>query len=311
VPEPRPEDVQRTIDQGLAWLVSLQKPDGSIHDGKLANYVTSAAVLALARSQDPTHAQVVARARDFLVALQADEGEHYSPDDPYYGGIGYGNDERPDLSNLQMSLEALAAAGLEAGDPAFQRALTFLQRCQNRSESNDVRIVEGRATIASGDDGGGVYAPGGSEAGFVELDDGTRVPRSYGSMTYALLKSYVLAGVPKEDPRMKAVWGWLREHWTLDVNPGMEVSGNPTSAYDGLFYYFATMAKALDLYGAEVVLDQAGRENRWRSQLAGRLVAMQRRTDGSWVNQNSSRWWESNPILATAYAMIALGVTRG
>ncbi len=50
--EPRPAEVQKAIDAGLDWMASLQQADGSIHEGMLANYVTSASVMALARSGD-------------------------------------------------------------------------------------------------------------------------------------------------------------------------------------------------------------------------------------------------------------------
>lgn len=305
-PEPRAKEVETCIDRGLAWLVSLQKPDGSIHDGKLANYITSASIMALARAGRAEYAPVIAKAREFLVSLQADEGEGYSEDQLFYGGIGYGSSERPDLSNLQMALEALSASGLEKDHAAFKRALKFLERCQNRSESNDVRIVEGGDVIKSGDDGGAAYAPGQSNAGFVELGNGIKVPRSYGSMTYALLKAYIFVGLPKDDPRMQAVWEWLRKNYTLDVNPGFESSPDPSAAYQGLFYYFHTMAKALDLFGEEEIVDAQGVHHAWRKELAGRIVAMQRREDGSWINENSPRWWEGNPILATSYALLTL-----
>ncbi|MDP6410025.1 MAG: hypothetical protein QGI46_11660 [Planctomycetota bacterium] len=307
LPAPRPPAVQQTIDDGLAWLASLQKPDGSIHDGKLANYITSASILAMARSGKAEFAGHLARARGFLVALQADEGEGYSEGDLYYGGIGYGNDERPDLSNLQMALEALSAAGLEEGDETFRKALRFLERTQNRSESNDLSVREGdRVVVRSGDDGGAAYSPGESPAGHATLPDGTRHPRSYGSMTYALLKGFVFAGLKQDDPRMQAAWKWIREHYTLDVNPGFEHVDDPRAAYQGLFYYFHTMARALDLFGEEHVVDPGGVAHPWRRQLCGRLLAMQRRDDGSWVNENAPRWWEGNPVLATSYAMITL-----
>src|SRR5258706_4295718 len=45
---------------------------------------------------------------------------------------------------------------------------------------------------------------------FRSLPDGRKVARSYGSMSYALLKSFILADLPKDDPRMKACWEWLR-----------------------------------------------------------------------------------------------------
>jgi squalene-hopene/tetraprenyl-beta-curcumene cyclase len=307
VPEPRAPELQQTIDKGLAWLASLQKPDGSIHAGQLANYTTSAAILALVRSGRADHAPLVKRAREWLIALQADEAEGFSPDHPFYGGNSYGDEQRPDLSNVQFALEALAASGLEKGDEAYKRALVFLQRCQNRSESNDVHMADTDGeTIVSGDDGGAAYAPGTSKAGFVELGDGRKVARSYGSMSYALLKGYVLCGLPKDDPRMRACWEWLRKNYTLDVNPGFEHSSEPSASYQGLFYYLHTMARTLAVYGEEVVVDAQGRANPWRKQLCGRLVAMQSKIDGSWVNENASRWWEGNPVLATTYAVLAL-----
>ncbi|MCZ6597780.1 MAG: terpene cyclase/mutase family protein, partial [Planctomycetota bacterium] len=306
VPEPRPEEVRKAIDGGLDWLVSLQLRDGSIHMGQLANYVTSASILALTAAGREGDEEVVARARRFLQALQADEAEGYGLHDRFYGGVGYGGDERPDLSNLQMALDALHAAKVPSDDPTFQKALTFLQRCQNRSESNSGVLTQGNVTIRAGDDGGAGYAPGESKAGYVELPDGTKVPRSYGSMTYALLKGFLLAGLEKDDARVEAAWKWLCANYTLDINPGFDTSSDPRAPYQGLYYYFYTMAKALDLYGDEVVVDTAGMEHPWRIDLVGRITSLQRQ-DGSWINANAQRWYEGNPVLATAYAMLTLG----
>jgi squalene-hopene/tetraprenyl-beta-curcumene cyclase len=309
LPEPRPAAVQAAARKALDWLLTLQKEDGSIHEGQLANYVTSACVLALAKSGRPQDLAAIARARTFLVALQADEAEGYTPDNRFYGGVGYGDDEKPDLSNMQHALEALHVAGLPAGDPAYQKAITFLQRCQNRSESNDLALVRDGKTFVSGNDGGAIYAPADSKAGFVELPDGKRVPRSYGSMSYALLKCYLFAGLSRDDARVQAVWKWLRENYTLDVNPGFQSLDDPVASYQGLFYYFHTMAKALDLFGEERITDSAGKAHEWRAELCGRLLALQRQ-DGSWINSNASRWYEGQPVLATAYALMTLGTAR-
>lgn len=308
VPAPRPGDVQAAIDDALAWLVTLQDESGAIHQGRLKNYVTSAAIMALAA--EPAYAPQVARARRFIEKLQADGGEGYSEGDLFYGGIGYGGDERPDLSNLQMAMEALVAAGATKDDPAMKKALKFLERCQNRSETNDIALTRKGIVIKSGDDGGSGYAPGDSKAGFIELPDGTKVPRSYGSMSYALLKGFVFAGLERSDPRVEACWKWLSDHYTLDVNPGFLTTSDPLAPYRGLFYYFNTMATALDVYGAEVIVTPDGVRHDWRAELAGRLIAMQSRTDGSWINRNASAWWEGNPLLATAYSLRALRSAR-
>lgn len=306
LPEPRGETIDAAIDASVEWLLSLQKEDGSIHAGQLQNYVTSASVTGLAALGRDELAGPIARARGFLTELQADEGEGYSPDHRYYGGVGYGGDERPDLSNLQMAIEALAAAGADGEDPAMQKALAFLERTQNRKESNDVKIESPEGDIVSGDDGGGTYMPGNSKAGFVVLEDGTRVPRSYGSMTFALLKSYLLAGLEKDDPRVQAAYSWIQAHYTLEYNPGFESSSDPGAAYQGLFYYFLGMSRALELFESDTLTSADGVVHEWRGELTGRLATMQL-PDGSWINSNSPRWYEGNPTLATAYALQCFG----
>ena len=71
--------------------------------------------------------------------------------DKYYGGIGYGGDERPDLANLQFAIEALKASGVSMDNPVWAKAIRFVERTQNRSESNDQSWVK--------DDGGFIYSP--------------------------------------------------------------------------------------------------------------------------------------------------------
>ena len=77
MPEPRPAEVQAALLTGLDWLCTLQQDDGSIHEGQIANYVTSAAVLALARSGREADRPRILRALEFLRVLQADEPEGY------------------------------------------------------------------------------------------------------------------------------------------------------------------------------------------------------------------------------------------
>jgi len=309
--ERRGEGHDDAIARGLAYLRGLQKDDGSIHiGGQLVNYVTSASILALTDSGEPADLARVANAANFLKELQADEGEGYGPSHKYYGGIGYGGDERPDLSNVWLAASALEEAGISDDDEALAKMIRFLERTQNRSESNDLVLEEDGRTIRPGDDGGAAYAPGQSKAGMVELPDGSVSPRSYGSMTYALLGCYLYAGLSKDDPRVEAAWKWITENYTLDLNPGFEASTDPNAPYQGLFYYFNAMAKALDAYGEDVLVDADGTEHRWREELSGRIVSMQR-PDGSWVNENSERWWEGNPVLATAYALVTLDAAMG
>ena len=121
-------------------------------------------------------------------------------------------------------------------------------------------------------------------------------------MTYAGIKSYIYAGVSKDDPRVQSALKWIKDNYTVRSNPGMK---NPNM---GLFYYFHTMAKTLHVLKIDMFEDSAGRKHDWRKDLAGIILSMQG-GHGAWKNQ-ADRWYESVEPLATAYAMIALDYCR-
>ena len=86
--------------RAIQFLEGLAKPDGGIYQKDLPVYNTAIAVMALCSVEKPELAPLIRKGRGFLAMSQTDEGEGYDPKDKFYGGIGYGNDERPDLSNL-------------------------------------------------------------------------------------------------------------------------------------------------------------------------------------------------------------------
>jgi len=291
------------IKKGYDKLLSFQLDTGGIYKDMLANYNTAIAVSALAAADDPAYKPALDKAVAFLKGLQWTEhltgpkGETVDKNSTWYGGWGYGNHARPDLSNAQFSLQALHDAGLKPTDPAYAAALIFLTRTQNNSETNDQSWAS--------NDGGFVYTPangGSSEAGEIKTADGKRFLRSYGSMTYAGLKSMIYAGLIKDDPRVKAAMQWIEQHWTLDENPAMREAG-PDMAEHGLYYYYYVFAHALHAYGQPIITDATGKQHDWRLELIEKLKQQQNK-DGSWTGEK--RWMESNPVLATSYAVLAL-----
>jgi squalene-hopene/tetraprenyl-beta-curcumene cyclase len=296
------------LHKGYEKLLSYQLENGGIYKDMLANYNTAIAISSLTAANDPSFKDRIDKAVAYLKGLQwmqtaasaAPNGQKFI--DQWYGGWGYdgrSNGGRPDLSNVQMSIQALHDAGLKPGDPAYAAAIKFITRQQNLSETNDQPWAS--------NDGGFVYGPGAdgsgeSKAGVYTTADGQRRLRSYGSMTYAGLKSFIYAGVGKDDPRVKAAFDWCRKNWTLDENPGMR-DANPDWAHAGLYYYYMTMAKALRAYGQPIIQTPDGRQHNWRKELIEALAKRQR-PDGSWVGE--ARWMESNPVLVTSYAMLAL-----
>jgi squalene-hopene/tetraprenyl-beta-curcumene cyclase len=175
-----------------------------------------------------------------------------------------------------------------------QKALVFVSRCQNlETEYNTTPFA------AKNPDGGFYYTPaaGGASMAGKSPEGGLR---SYGSMTYAGLKSMIYAGLGPDDPRVAAATKWIAQHYTLDENPGMGTAG--------LYYYYNTFAKALAAGEVGKFEDASGKSHDWRADLIAKLAALQK-PDGSWVNENN-RWLEGDANLVSAYALLALTSCR-
>lgn len=300
----RPSELSRAYD----FILGSIQPDGSIHRGNLANYNTALCLLALTTAEDPNFLPVIRSARAYLAGTQIDFGESGKLDTPFDGGVGYGSKyQHSDMNNTLTAIEAmrwseavlpkdepLVAAG--AKDLNWAAVVHFLQSCQNLPSTNRQDWV----STEPRDRGGFVYYPGESKAGGVTNAETGRVAlRSYGSISYAGLLSYIYAKVSREDPRVVAVLDWLRHNYTLEENPGM--------GQEGYYYYLHLMTKALTAAGVETLKTgegEAAREVAWRQEVASRLVSRQQ-ADGSWVNE-TPRWWESDRNLVTAYVLLSL-----
>jgi squalene-hopene/tetraprenyl-beta-curcumene cyclase len=297
-----PDD--EVVAKGLKYIESLVNPKaghiaGSDPKVGLQNYVTSVNVMALAAAgRSDKYKPAIGNAVDFLKKLQWDDGEGKATTDDFFGGAGYDSKSRPDLSNTQFFLDALKSAGVSSDDPAFRKATVFVSRCQNlKGEYND------RPWAGKIDDGSFIYSAAGG--GSTKTSDEPDAPLTgYGSMTYAGIKSLIYAGVGKDDARVKKALEWTRKNYTLDANPGMP----PQLSQRGLYYYYHTFAKTMDVIGEDTFTDAAGVKHDWRADLLNALVKRQQ-ADGSWVN-TTDRWMEGDRDLVTGYCLMALSHCR-
>lgn len=325
--DPAIDATDPVVARGIDYVLGYRQPDGGIYDRILASYNTSIAVSMLARARTPEALAAIGPATDFLRSLQwsevamtdgaaAAETRRVDREHPFYGGVGYGSHGRPDNSNLNFMVQALHDADAGPEDPAIQRALVFLERTQMHHAINDMPYAAGSTQ------GGFIYSTGPeadqagegeSKAGMIEelAPDGTNVSRlrAYGSMTYAGFKSYAYAQLPRDDPRVRAAREWIERNYTLEENPGL--------GDEGLYYYFLVFARALDAWGAETITARvdgaagapgSAEERDWANDLIDRLAELQN-PDGSFRSVDD-RWMEDNPVLITAYALIALQHAR-
>jgi squalene-hopene/tetraprenyl-beta-curcumene cyclase len=299
-PRYNPDDrSEQALRKGFAYLETFVKPDGGIYRNEYKSYTTAVCLLAFTESNLEKYKPVINNAKRFLIQFQVDETDGISRDHKFYGGIGYGGDDRPDLSNTQLALDAIKAAEdyearyrqiipgntnqveIEEKELGlhWRKALVFLARCQNVKTVNDMPYAE--------DDGGFIY-----ETGHYKPERS----HSYGSMTYAGVKSLVYARVDKDDIRVKRAVSWIRSHYTLEENPGFGTAA--------LYYYYMTFAKCLDALGEEVIVDDKGIKHYWREDLIKKLISLQHE-EGYWVNPDA-RYWQNIKDLVTAYSIIGM-----
>lgn len=284
------------VIKALAYLEKFIGPTGGRSEAAHSNYSTSIALMAFQEAnKDGRYDRLIKGGQQFLKTMQWDESEGKSRGSDFYGGAGYGGgNSRPDLSNTAFMMEALRDTGLPPDDPALQRALVFISRCQNlKSEFND------QAWAGKVNDGGFVYtaANGGLSIAAKNADGGLR---SYASMTYAGLKSMIYAGLTQDDPRVKAAYDYITKHYGLNENPGL--------GQRGLYYYYQTFARAMALVGKPTIVDASGKAHDWRAELVAALANRQN-PNGSWVNK-ADTFMEGDPNLVTAYGLLALAYAR-
>ncbi len=292
---------ETAVPKAVRYILSCVQTNGGIYKdlkgqkgGGLSNYNTAICMTALGLMKDPSLTVIIQNARKFIADTQ-----HFGGD-VYDGGFGYDSEtQRPyaDLLNTYYSAEAMnATASVEDSrqtarkrvDIDWGKTIKFIEQMQNKPDSGEENS------------GGFFYKPGESKAGATTNQEGVIVFRSYGSITYAGLLSLLYAEVSRDDPRVLSAFHWSARHWSLNENPGM--------GSEGLFFFYNIIAKSLNAYGADLLPQRDGSFIAWREELAKRLVSLQKVEAtglGYWRN-DTGRFWENDPVLSTAYALIAL-----
>ncbi|OVE74248.1 hypothetical protein BVX94_00965 [bacterium B17] len=296
----RPED-KKVIDKGISFIKSCVNKDGGIYHkvpmvkgGGLSNYNTAICMITLHASKRPDLIKIIQNARKFIA-----DGQHLGGDE-YHGGFGYDKSTKrayTDLLNTYHSVKAmritqdvedLRPASEKRVDIDWDASIKFITAIQNKEDAGEA------------DANGFFYKPGQSKAGTTTNSTGKIVFRSYGSMTYTGLLSLMYSNVSRDDPRIMSAFHWSARHWSLEENPGM--------GKQGMYFFYNILTKSLDAFGQDLVPRPDNKNIDWRREVASKILELQK-TDknghGYWINENS-RFWESDPVLTTAYSVLAL-----
>jgi len=297
----RPDD-RPAIERAVAFIVSCAREDGGLYrevegrkGGGLSNYNTAICMTVLHATGNPALSRYVLAARRFVAG-----GQHFGGD-IYDGGFGYDAEtQRPytDLLNTYYSVQGmrLTADAEEARPPGEKRAdidwgtaAKYIEQMQSKPDSGGANA------------GGFVYNPTDPKAGTLTNETGKVYLRSYGSITYAGLLALIYANVSRDDPRVRSALDWASRHWSLDENPGM--------GQDGLYFFYHVLTRALGACGQDLVPRPDGTFVDWRTEAAKKVVSLQKidpdTGHGYWLNP-TGRYWESDPVLVTAYCLLAL-----
>lgn len=316
--------VRPAFDKGASFMMRLVTADGTIDAGPYGLgfpvfTAGSAARVVVLEKQDEAHRRASAAWLAFLRERQLTEANGWQFKDLEYGGWGFSLDvprkPRPNdppgrfyESNLVATLYGIAAlrsAKVPLDDPAYQKALTFVKRCQNFADNP----VQGDPMY---DDGGFFFIPSEplqNKAGVAGTDKwGRRRFRSYGTMTADGLRALIRCGLPLDHPRVAAARRWLEVNFTVDHNPGIFPQDREILRNATYFYYCWSLAHALIALNAKEVLTGKGSVN-WAVALAEELVRRQK-ADGTWQNVYTDAK-EDDPLVSTPFAASALAICRG
>ena len=291
------------VRKAVAYVLSKRQSDGGVYDPNegLANYGTSIA-LRLFVTVGGVDAEVIESAKQWLLGKQNTSEGSYG-----FGGFGYADDKRSgaeDLSNGSYAIAGLRAAGVPASDPSMEKAMRFLERCQNLKAVNDAPFIEGAG------DGSGIYSAQDATGSWEKRDAGGDPEKFHGSgtMTYTLISSYLALDLTADDPRVAAALNYVKSHYQFTSNPGMPAG----KEQQGLYHYYALMARTFVLLGEDTIALPDGRTADWRADLFAAIRERMQtvplpdgRTGAIWTNR-STRWGEGIPHLASVYVLGAL-----
>ena len=302
-PERSAVDSGEAVDKALDYLKEQVHDDGALWNSSTEQYKlysTAIGALALVRCNRPGDLETIGKIRNYLVRSQ--NTENSSDVKPvFFGGFAAGSGKRPTLTITQWVVEALylidslrlpndmTASSYRRGtkQEMYVKAVDFIKRCQVRNDDKN--------NTKTSDIGYFRDSPKKLNDA-AENNTSQRMPRSKAFLTCLGIKSLRYAGYSKGKPELNKALAYLSENWNISKNPGLEMKGYYT--------YLYALSKALKSMNIPYIETTDGAKHHWRGDIIRELLSRQK-GDGAW-RQTTPAWWENNPSLVTAYAVLTL-----
>jgi hypothetical protein len=276
-PEPRCLEAAEA-ERAARYLISNVREDGGIYDPArgLAVYTSGVAARAL-RTLGPRGDWP-----ELGAALAGAELFHYRHAAPESIVDAVKAGELPLAKSAEAASELLRESS--SADPSRRKALEFLARNRETRMRAPSRL---RPALAPRD------------------------ASQIGPFTYDDLLPFVYFDVAPDQQLALRARAALVLYYTPDRNPDLTRRYGDQgfrSGTQGLYYYYFVAAKALSTFSQPVLVTADGASHDWADELGTRLARLQR-PDGAWANSDGV-WWESEPVLATSYALLTLKLCR-
>ncbi len=339
------QEAKASLNKGLAWLKTQQKPSGAWSDEGMPA-LTALPLWAVAAAGEKAYAPESDKAVAFLLSKQQPDGGIYVPVPNRKGG-GLGN------YNTAISLMALQASGSQAAVPAILKARSYIAASQHLGDDSHAGgFGYDKDTQRAYSDLNNTHFSMDAMRRTQSAEDLRPTSEKKADINWDAALKYVEQMQNKEgdtaggfaynteDPKGGATTNsdgrvMLRAYGSMTyagllamVHAHLEKSDprvrsavdfgsrfwtldeNPGQGQQGIYFYFNIMARALSAAGLDTLPKQGSAEQiRWREEVVKKIIALQK-PDGSWVNANN-RWWENDPALATSYALLALEFASG
>lgn len=323
------EAVDRAIERACDWIRTRQREDGSFECSSSEVCPVAVGALALwalaSASEREADLDAAARASRFLLL-------HAQPDGGVYDAA----------RGLHVYTSGVAARALEAFaarrpseeiDLAWRRAALFAYREGIPESAADESPEAGLGSAAGGEEARRILDSRADLSEeqrraleFLARARGEGTPRallrtrrpdwappdaSIGDFTYEDVLPIVYRELSPEQQLALRARNAIRASYTLQRNPDLTRRFGPTGfqqGQQGIYYYYLLVTRTLSTFGSPVLELQSGERRDWVRELSARLLSLQLE-DGRWEN-GADRWWESEPLVVTAYSVLALDLCR-